>query len=158
MTEKISRSRLDSAAALFVALGLVACGSGDSAVGGGSAAATDRTADGQWNASLAPVGESGVQGTVRITPGGDSLTVKLELLGVAEGERYPARLVAAGCSAEGETVAELDAPHVGTVGVGSSLSRIGPDVLGGDATTYSVRVLSPGGATAACGELRRGGV
>lgn len=156
MTLKYTGHRLDRASVLLVALALVACGPGESTAGRAGAEGS-RAANGQWNASLAPVGESGIQGTVRITPGGDSLTVKLELLGVAEGESYPASLVAAGCSEDGSTVAELDRPHVGTVGVGSSLTRIGPDALAGSGS-YSVRVASPDGGTAACGELKRGGI
>ena len=155
MTERDRGRWWNAPLALTTVLALAACGgSGD----GTSSTVEARSAgDGQWNASLAPVGESGVQGTVRITPGGDSLTVKLELLGVSQGERYPARLVQGACGAEGETLTELQTPHVGTVGVGSSLTRIGPDVIGGDAA-YSIRVELPDGAMAACGELRPGGV
>lgn len=140
--------------AVMTVLALAACGSGD---GTGGTVESESAGDGQWNASLAPVGESGVQGTVRVTPGDDSLTVKLELLGVSQGERYPARLVRAPCGEEGDTLAELQTPHVGTVGVGSSLTRVGPDVIGEEAVN-SIRVDQPGGATAACGELRPGGV
>lgn len=140
--------------AVTTALALAACGSGDAAAG---TAESEGASDGQWHASLAPVGESGVQGTVRVTPGGDSLTVKLELLGVNQEERYPARLVEGPCGEEGNTLAALETPHVGTVGVGSSLTRIGAAVIGGDAV-YSIRVRQPDGATAACGELRPGGV
>lgn len=141
-------------AAAVSAIALAACGTGDATVGGDDAGSA---ADGQWTASLAPVSESGVQGTVRVTPGGDSLTVKLELLGVAEGQRYPSRLVAAACGADGSTVAELQTPHVGTVGVGSSLTRIGPDAISQDGG-LSVRVDRPDGSPAACGDLRPGGV
>ena len=140
--------------ALMTVFAMAACGGGDGA-DGAAESASDR--DGQWNATLAPVDESGVQGTVRVTPGGDSLTVKLELLGVSQGEGYPARLVRGPCGEEGDTLAELQTPHVGTVGVGSSLTRVGTDAIGEDAV-YSIRVEQPDGATAACGELRPGGV
>ena len=155
MTERETGRWRRAPLALMTVLALAACGgSGD---GTDSTSEPGSAGDGQWNASLAPEGESGVQGTVRITPGGDSLTVKLELLGVSQGERYPARLVQGACGEEGETLAELQTPHVGTVGVGSSLTRVGPDVVGGDAA-YSIRVDLPDGDLAACGELRPGGV
>ena len=154
MTERETGRRWRGPLAVMTVLAVAACGSGDGAAG---AAEVETASDGQWNASLAPVDESGVQGTVRVTPGGDSLTVKLELLGVSQGERYPARLVQGACGGEGETLAELQTPHVGTVGVGSSLTRVGPDALSGDAA-YSIRVELPNGATAACGELQPGGV
>lgn len=152
---RLERGRWHGALAMMSALALAACGGGEVASNGDAAATA---ADGQWNAALAPVGESGVQGTVRITPGGDSLTVKLELLGVSQGETYPARLVVGACAEEpGRTTAELQTPHVGTVGVGSSLTRVGPGAVGSD-TVYSVRVAMPDGSAAACGELKPGGV
>lgn len=153
MTKTSARAGSRTLAVLITVVATAACGPGETAHGADDASAADR----QWTAALAPVGGSGVQGTVRVTPGADSLTVKLELLGVGEGERYPARLTSGGCDEEGSTMAELQTPHVGTVGVGSSLTRIGSDALGEDGD-YSVRVALPGGSPAACGELRPGGV
>ena len=154
MTERETGRWWHAPLAAMTVLALAACGGGDGADG---AVESESTSDGQWHASLAPVGESGVQGTVRVTPGGDSLTVKLELLGVSQGERYPARLVRGPCGEEGTVLAELQTPHVGTVGVGSSLTRVGPDAIGEDAA-HSIRVEQPDGGAAACGELRPGGV
>ena len=81
------------------------------------------------------------------------MTVKLELLGVKEGRAYPVTLVRAGCGAEGDLAATLDTPHVGTVGVGSSMTRIPASTVepGG---VLSIRVSGEGGGTVACGEVR----
>lgn len=119
------------------------------------AAASASADDGQMTASVAPVGESGIQGTARITPGADSLTLKLELLGVSEGETYTPSLLRGGCGEGAETVAELDPPHVGTVGVGSSLTRLANDAVAADAT-YAVAVAGPGGERVACGTFEKG--
>ena len=142
---------IHSAAALLTA-GLLAGCTGTEQAAEGSASTAD---DGQMTASVAPVGESGVQGTARITPGADSLTLKLELLGVQEGQTYTPSLLRGGCGEGAETVANLDPPHVGTVGVGSSLTRLANDAVGGDAT-YAVSVDGPGGERVACGTFEKG--
>ena len=129
---------------------LVGCGGGEQDATGAPAAG-----DGQMTASVAPVGESGIQGTARITPGADSLILKLELLGVREGETYTPSLLRGGCGEGAEVVAELDRPHVGTVGVGSSLTRLSNDAVAADAT-HAVAVAGPGGERVACGTFEQG--
>ena len=141
------------APALLLA-GLLALG-----CGGGEQAASDTdagAAGGPPEASIAPVGESGIQGTARLNRGGESLTLKLELLGVQEGQTYPASLVRGTCDSPGETVAELDTPHVGTVGVGSSLTELDPAQIQ-EGETYSIVVETPDGERGACGTLTSGG-
>lgn len=148
--DRWARGSTGSAVTLLTAALLAGC-AGD----GGEAAGEAASDDGQRTASVAPVGESGVQGTARITPGADSVTLKLELLGVAEGETYAPALLRGGCGEAAEQVAELDPPHVGTVGVGSSLTRLGSDAVAGGAT-YAVAVDGPEGSRLACGEFRSG--
>lgn len=123
--------------------------------GGGQDAGTTQSADEPPQASIAPVGESGIQGTARLNEGESSLTLKLELLGVQEGETYPAKLVRGGCESPGEVVAELDTPHVGTVGVGSSLTELEPSQME-ERGTYSIVVETPDGEPGACGTLEGG--
>lgn len=138
------------AAVLGIAAWLVGCGGGEQEAAGAPAAG-----DGQMTASVAPVGESGIQGTARITPGADSLTLKLELLGVREGETYSPSLLRGGCAEGAEVVAELDPPHVGTVGVGSSLTRLANEAVAADAT-YAVAVAGADGTRLACGTFEQG--
>lgn len=138
------------AAALGTAAILIGCGGGEQEATGAATAG-----DGQMTASVAPVGESGIQGTARITPGADSLTLKLELLGVREGETYTPSLLRGGCGEGAEVVAELDRPHVGTVGVGSSLTRLANEAIPADAN-LAVAVAGPGGDRVACGTFEQG--
>lgn len=150
MDERGSWTRVPGA---LVLAGLLAAG-----CGGESSAGAAEAAEQAPQAAIAPVGESGIQGTARLNEGASSLTLKLELLGVQEGKTYPARLVRGTCDDVGETVIELDTPHVGTVGVGSSLTELDPSqVAGGQA--YSIVVETPGGERGACGTLEgsRGG-
>lgn len=137
-------------AALVTALSLIGCTGTDSEASG-----SPGPEDGQMTASVAPVGESGVQGTARITPGADSVTLKLELLGVAEGATYTPRLLEGGCTEEAESVSELDPPHVGTVGVGSSLTRLPAEAVSSEAS-YAVAVEGADGDRLACGAFRPG--
>lgn len=136
----------------LVLAGLLAAGCG----GGGQEAGAAEAEDAPPQASIAPVGESGIQGTARLNEGASSRMLKLELLGVQEGKTYPVKLVRGTCDSPGETVAELDTPHVGTVGVGSSLTQIDPSAIT-EGGTYSIVVERPGGETAACGTLDGGG-
>lgn len=138
------------AALLVAGILVVGCGGTEQ-----EAAETPAGGDGQMTAAVAPVGESGIQGTARITPGADSLTLKLELLGVSEGETYAASLLSGGCGEGAEPVAELQSPHVGTVGVGSSLTRLANETVSADAT-YAVSVDGPGDERVACGAFEDG--
>lgn len=131
--------------------GLLAAGCGG---GGGDAGAAEAEAA-PPQAAIAPVSESGIQGTARLNEGANSYTLKLELLGVQEGKTYPARLVSGTCDAPGETVAELDTPHVGTVGVGSSLTELDPSLFD-EGGTHSIVVETPAGERGACGTLDGG--
>ena len=147
------RSSWTAMSAAVVLTGLVAAGCG----GGEAGTAGAAEAEGQPpQASVAPVGESGIQGTARLNEGENTLTLKLELLGVQEGKTYPAKLVRGTCDSPGETVAELDTPHVGTVGVGSSLTELDPSQIT-EGETYSIVVETPEGERGACGTLEGGG-
>lgn len=149
----LRRWRLAAGAGCLWLTAALLVGCGDT---GQQAARAASGGGGQMETSIGPLGESGVQGTVRFTPGADSLTVKLELLGLSEGKSYPVALLEGGCDQPGEKVADLDTPHVGTVGVGSSLTRLAPGVLS-EGRTYALRVLSPEGDPVACGEITPGG-
>ena len=150
MADRSSWTRTSAALALA---GLLAAGCGGAETGTAGAAEAEGEPP---QASIAPVGESGIQGTARLNEGESALTLKLELLGVQEGNSYPAMLVEGTCDSPGETVAELDTPHVGTVGVGSSLTQLDPSQITADAT-YSIVVETPEGERGACGTLEGGG-
>lgn len=147
MDDRGSWTRMPGA---LVLAGLLAAG-----CGGGQDAGAAEAEDAPPQAAIAPVGESGIQGTARLNEGASSHTLKLELLGVQEGKTYPARLVSGSCDSPGETVAELDTPHVGTVGVGSSLTQLDPSLIA-EGGTHSIVVETPAGETGACGTLDGG--
>lgn len=140
-----------TAALALAATALWACG------GAGDGGASDETAAGgergALSASLQAVNESGMAGSLRIDPGADSVTVKLEVLGVESGQAYEVLLHRGGCSERGEEIADVGAPTVASVGLGSSLVRLPPSALptGG---LVSVRVYLPDGTEAACAEVR----
>lgn len=142
------RSSLSYGATAALAL-LVLAGCGG---GGSDAGAPPADPEGGVTVSIAPVQASGVQGTARLNPAGDSMTVKLELLGVQEGRSYPVTLVRAACDGEGEVVSALDTPHVGTVGVGSSVTRI-PAASVTSGGPLSLRVADDAGTVVACGDV-----
>lgn len=152
MRDTKTSGRTRTPALLLAGLLALGCGGEQAASDTGTPAA----AGGPPEAAIAPVGESGIQGTARLNRGGESLTLKLELLGVQEGQTYPARLVRGSCDSPGETVTELDTPHVGTVGVGSSLTQLDPGQVQ-EGETYSIVVETPGGERGACGTLTSGG-
>lgn len=148
--EKLEGRMQGLGVAVLAGLVLVGCGGAEQTPAG------EAGEDELPQASIAPVDESGIQGTARLNAGAEALTLKLELLGVKEGETYPARLVRGGCESPGETVAELDTPHVGTVGVGSSLTQLDPAAVR-EGATHSIVVETPGGEVGACGTLDGGG-
>lgn len=126
-------------------------GGGDAGMAGESGAETpDR---GSLSASLEAVGESGMAGSLRMDPAGDSVTVKLEVLGVQSDETYEVKLFRGGCDAQGEEIADVGAPTVASVGLGSSLVRLPPSAFPEEGLV-SVRVFLPDGTEAACAEVR----
>lgn len=136
----------------LAAVVLWGCGGGEGADAGGEAGAEsgDRSA---LSASLQAVNESGMAGNLRIDPAGDSVTVKLEVLGVQSGETYQVLLHRGGCAETGEEIADVGAPTVATVGLGSSLLRLPPSGFPAEGLV-SVRVYLPDGTEAACAEVR----
>lgn len=122
-------------------------GTGDVEGTAGSAAASDG-----YSASLTEVNESGMAGSLRVESGGDSATIKLEVLGVDSSVEYDVPLRRGGCEAEGEQIADVGSPTVATVGLGSSLVRVPLSALPSEGRV-SVRVHLPDGTLAACGEV-----
>lgn len=87
-----------------------------------------------------------------LSAGSDSLTIKLEVLGLEGGTEYPAHLHNGTCERGGEVVADLNSPTVASVGLGSSLTALPPDVMQ-DGQPYFVQVHRPDGTPAACADV-----
>lgn len=139
------------AAVALTSAALLACSGAEQpqrAAGGGE------TSESQFSASVAPKNDSGMQGHVMVSTGADSLTIKLEVLGLEAGTEYPAHLHRGTCERGGEVVAELDPPTVASVGLGSSLSALSPQVMEADAS-YFVQVHLPDGTPAACANVEK---
>lgn len=127
------------------------CGGGDRSGGtnGADGAAAGRSAS---STSLQAVNESGMAGSLRLDPGGDSVTVKLEVLGVTSDTEYDVPLRRGGCDAEGEQIAEVGSPTVATVGLGSSLVRLPISDFPAEGRV-SVWIYLPDGRQAGCAEV-----
>jgi hypothetical protein len=102
--------------------------------------------------SLRAVNESGMAGNLRLDPAGDSVTVKLEVLGVTSEVEYDVPLRRGGCDAEGEMISDVGSPTVATVGLGSSLVRLPISAFPAEGRV-SVRIHLSDGSQAACGEV-----
>lgn len=143
-----TRRALDAAAGILATLtvaGATACGGGSSADASASDAATEK----QFTSSVRAVNESGAAGSLMISGAGDSLTVKLEVLGLKNGPSYPTRIRTGTCSGEGEAVAQLAPFTVASVGLGSSLTDVARSKLESGAS-YAAVVESPEGQVIAC--------
>lgn len=127
------------------------CGGGDQPGGtnGADGAAASRSAT---STSLQAVNESGMAGSIRLDPAGDSVTVKLEVLGVTSDAEYDVPLRRGGCDAEGDQIADVGSPTVATVGLGSSLVRLPISDFPTEGRV-SVRIHLPDGSQAACAEV-----
>lgn len=141
-------ARLATASVVTLAsFALAACSGDETAREDGSAGTNGSPSE--YSASVTPRNESGMQGHVMVTAGPDSLTIKLEVLGLETGTEYPAHLHAGDCEQGGEVVADLDSPTVASVGLGSSLTALSPEVMEDD-RAYFVQVHLPDGTAAAC--------
>lgn len=128
------------------------CGGGDQSGGtngADGAAAAGRSAS---STSLQAVNESGMAGSLRLDPAGDSVTVKLEVLGVTSEAEYDVPLRRGRCDAEGDQIADVGSPTVATVGLGSSLVRLPISDFPTEGRV-SVWIHLPDGSQAACAEV-----
>lgn len=130
------------------------CGGGEEGPARERAAAEARSA-GDMTAPVAPIAESGMQGTMRVSRGAEMTTVKLEMLGLETDASYPAVLREGGCDEEGAEVVTLEPFTTAAVGLGTSVTEVPAGTLeaGG---TYSVHVRLSDGTAAACGEIAPG--
>lgn len=143
-----------STVAVVVALtsiALVACSGSDATQ---QASATESGSGSQYSASVSPKNDSGMQGHVMVSTGSDSLTIKLEVLGLKGGTDYPAHLHRGSCASGGDVIAELESPTVASVGLGSSLTAISPDAMQ-SGQPYFVQVHLPDGTPAACADVEK---
>lgn len=147
-------------AALLVPLAMVACAEqgGDQAAMNGEEAAADRQAmedrAGQQATSV-PLGsknDSGITGTARITPQGDSLAVQVSLSGLTEGESYAAHVHEGSCESGGGVAVGLNAATGQADGTGSSTATIAAATLQAG-QGYYVQAHLPDGTPAACGDM-----
>lgn len=147
-------------AALLVPLAWVACAEqgGDQAAMDGEEAAADRQAmedpAGQ-QATTVPLGpktDTGITGTARITPRGDSLAVQVSLSGLTEGESYAAHVHEGSCESGGGVAVGLNAVTGQADGTGSSTATIAAATLE-SGQGYFVQAHLPDGTPAACGDM-----
>lgn len=104
-----------------------------------------------FNVSLAPVGESGIQGLTTVSRG-EALTLKLELMGLESGKTYGAALVSGTCDAPGEELTEMSSATSGAIGIGSSVTPVEFSVVEGEGALH-VEAYLPDGTLAACGDI-----
>lgn len=144
-----------SAAVTLTSFALAGC-SGDDTSPPASASATTSGSTSQYSASVSPRNDSGMQGHVMVSAGSDALTIKLEVLGLKGGTEYPAHLHSGTCDQGGEVIADLEPPTVASVGLGSSLTALSPDVME-SGQPYFVQLHMPDGTPAACADVRMPG-
>lgn len=143
-----------TAAVTLTSFALIACGGGETSQQQASAATSGSAS--QYSASVSPKNESGMQGHVMVSAGSDSLTIKLEVLGLKGGTEYPAHLHSGTCEEGGDVLADLNPPTVASVGLGSSLTALSPDVME-TGRSYFVQLHLPDGTPAACADVRKPG-
>lgn len=134
-------------------LAVLACSGGDSAQQE-QASASESASGSQYSASVSSKNDSGMQGHVMVSAGSDSLTIKLEVLGLQGGTEYPAHLHSGTCEEGGEVVADLNSPTVASVGLGSSLTELSPDAMEAG-QSYFVQLHLPDGTPAACADVQK---
>lgn len=156
-----------TAAALLVPLAMVACGEqgGDQPAMDQEQAPADRqamqdTARGQggaaMNVALSSKNDSGITGTARILPRGDSLAVKVSLSGLTQGDSYAAHLHNGTCQSGGGVAVGLN-PVTGLAdGTGTSTKRVAMASLA-SGQGYFIQAHLPDGTPAACGDLAGAG-
>lgn len=151
-----------AAGVVLVSLAVVACGEQ-----GGDQAAMDEeeAADRQMredpagqqaapgtDVALSSRNDSGITGTARMTPQGDSLAVQVSLSGLTEGDSYAAHVHQGTCESGGGVAVGLNAVTGQADGSGSSTKAIGQaDLEAGE--SYFVQVHLPDGTPAACGDV-----
>lgn len=151
---------IPTTAALLVPLAMVACAEqdGDQAAMDGEEAAADRQAmedrAGQQATTvpLASKNGSGITGTARLTPRGDSLAVQVNLSGLTEGASYAAHVHEGSCESGGGVAVGLNAVTGRADGTGSSTKRIAAATLQAS-QGYFVQAHLPDGTPAACGDV-----
>ena len=136
--------RMVTAAA--AALALLACGGGE-----GSQADASQNSDATTVVSFEAMNESGMMGSLMLAPGSESVTLKVEVLGLSEGETYPTHLHSGTCQEGGDAVQELETLTVNSLGIGSSSSQVARSEI--DSGPHFVQVHLPGGSPAACADL-----
>lgn len=155
MSTALSSDRVRTSLVSLVTLAalpvLAACG-GDA--GTPSARAGEASSSSTFNVSLATVGESGVQGLVTVSPGQDSVILKMELMGLEGGTTYPAFLYRGTCDSPGERVRALERPTAGAIGIGSATTLVAGETLA-DGPLH-IQAHLPDETPAACGDLPTG--
>lgn len=101
--------------------------------------------------SFEAMNESGMMGSLMMAPGGEAVTVKVEILGVKEGERYPTELRSGTCADGGNLITELEPLTVNTLGIGSSSTQVARSQL--SSGSHFVQVHLPDGTPSACADL-----
>lgn len=135
----------------LTSLALLACSGSDATQ---QTSATESGSESQYSASVSPKNDSGMQGHVMVSTGSDSLTIKLEVLGLKGGTEYPVHLHRGSCASGGDVVAALESPTVASVGLGSSLTDLSPDVMQGG-ESYFVQLHLADGTPAACADVEK---
>lgn len=148
-----------TASALLIPLAVMACaeqGGGDQASMDGGDAGADQgaqdaaTRQAGTNVALGSKNNTGITGTARMTPRGDSVAVQVRLSGLTEGESYAAHVHEGTCESGGGVAVGLNAVTGQADGTGSSTKTIASLPSG---QSYFVQAHLPDGTPAACGDV-----
>ncbi len=156
---------LQAAVGAGLAFGLVACGGGgNQAATQGSSAAQPAAQPSASQAStgkqipLVPLNDSGVNGSVTLTPQGDSLVVAVNVTGLPDGAgAYPSHIHEGTCANPGTVVQPLNSVQADSTGVGHATTTVAASVLA-QGQQHLVMVHRKDGSMASCAELPASGM
>ena len=149
-----------AATALVVPLAVMACAEqdgeqgameGEQAGGEQMAAATGQQTAGSTEVALSSKNDSGITGTARLTPRGDSVAVRLSLSGLTEGDGYAAHVHEGSCDSGGGVAVGLNPVTGQADGSGTSTKTVAGSALAGGQRYIQAHL--PNGTPAACGDV-----
>ncbi|MEJ2217022.1 MAG: hypothetical protein P8099_10445 [Gemmatimonadota bacterium] len=157
---------LQAAVGVSLAFGLVACKGGNQAAMQNSNAATQPAAQPSapsqaasdsasmgTQVQMTPLNNSGVNGTLTLTPKGDSLVVAVNVNGLPDGAgAYPSHMHQGTCAAPGAVAQPLNDVQADSAGVGQATTTVAMSVLQ-QGQQHLVMVHRKDGTMASCAEI-----